>query len=44
MSGGIYAHIAGIDIVRNDEAREFRRARRTTRRPLGRSYMLENRR
>jgi len=42
VPGGIYAHIAGIDIVR-DEAGEFRVLEDNLRVPSGVSYMLENR-
>ncbi len=42
VPGGIYAHIAGIDIVR-DDAGEFRVLEDNLRVPSGVSYMLENR-
>ena len=42
VPGGIYAHIAGIDIVRDDEG-EFRVLEDNLRVPSGVSYMLENR-
>src|SRR5258706_415436 len=42
VPGGIYAHIAGIDIVR-DGAGEFRVLEDSLRVPSGVSYMLENR-
>src|ERR1700704_2413002 len=42
VPGGIYAHIAGIDIVR-DGAGEFRVLEDNLRVPSGVSYMLENR-
>jgi uncharacterized circularly permuted ATP-grasp superfamily protein len=42
VPGGIYAHIAGIDIVR-DAAGEFRVLEDNLRVPSGVSYMLENR-
>jgi uncharacterized circularly permuted ATP-grasp superfamily protein len=42
VQGGIYAHIAGIDIVR-DDAGEFRVLEDNLRVPSGVSYMLENR-
>ena len=42
VPGGIYAHIAGIDIVR-DDAGEFRVLDDNLRVPSGVSYMLENR-
>ena len=42
VPGGIYAHIAGIDIVRND-AGEFKVLEDNLRVPSGVSYMLENR-
>src|ERR1700727_1558154 len=42
VPGGIYAHIAGIDIVR-DDAGEFKVLEDTLRVPSGVSYMLENR-
>jgi uncharacterized circularly permuted ATP-grasp superfamily protein len=42
VPSGIYAHIAGIDIVR-DEAGEFRVLEDNLRVPSGVSYMLENR-
>jgi uncharacterized circularly permuted ATP-grasp superfamily protein len=42
VPGDIYAHIAGIDIVR-DEAGEFRVLEDNLRVPSGVSYMLENR-
>jgi uncharacterized circularly permuted ATP-grasp superfamily protein len=42
VPGGIYAHIAGIDIIR-DEAGEFRVLEDNLRVPSGVSYMLENR-
>src|SRR6201994_3224201 len=42
VPGGIYAHIAGIDIVR-DETGEFRVLEDNLRVPSGASYMLENR-
>jgi uncharacterized circularly permuted ATP-grasp superfamily protein len=42
VPGGIYAHIAGIDIIR-DTAGEFRVLEDNLRVPSGVSYMLENR-
>src|SRR5471032_3146263 len=42
VPGGIYAHIAGIDIVR-DDAGEFKVLEDNLRVPSGVSYMLENR-
>ncbi len=42
VPGGIYAHIAGIDIVRDDTG-EFRVLEDNLRVPSGVSYMLENR-
>jgi uncharacterized circularly permuted ATP-grasp superfamily protein len=42
VPGGIYAHIAGIDIVR-DDAGEFCVLEDNLRVPSGVSYMLENR-
>jgi uncharacterized circularly permuted ATP-grasp superfamily protein len=42
VPGGIYAHIAGIDIVRGDDAR-FYVLEDNLRVPSGVSYMLENR-
>ena len=42
VPGGIYAHIAGIDIVRDDVG-EFRVLEDNLRVPSGVSYMLENR-
>jgi uncharacterized circularly permuted ATP-grasp superfamily protein len=42
VPGGIYAHIAGVDIVR-DDAGEFRVLEDNLRVPSGVSYMLENR-
>jgi uncharacterized circularly permuted ATP-grasp superfamily protein len=42
VPGGIYAHIAGIDIVR-DQAGEFKVLEDNLRVPSGVSYMLENR-
>ena len=42
VPGGIYAHIAGIDIIR-DDAGEFRVLEDNLRVPSGVSYMLENR-
>jgi uncharacterized circularly permuted ATP-grasp superfamily protein len=42
VPGGIYAHIAGIDVVR-DDAGEFRVLEDNLRVPSGVSYMLENR-
>ena len=42
VPGNIYAHIAGIDIIR-DEAGEFRVLEDNLRVPSGVSYMLENR-
>ena len=42
VPGNIYAHIAGIDIVRDDEG-EFRVLEDNLRVPSGVSYMLENR-
>jgi uncharacterized circularly permuted ATP-grasp superfamily protein len=42
VPGGIYAHIAGIDIVRDDHG-EFRVLEDNLRVPSGVSYMLENR-
>jgi uncharacterized circularly permuted ATP-grasp superfamily protein len=42
VPSGIYAHIAGIDIVRDDEG-EFRVLEDNLRVPSGVSYMLENR-
>jgi uncharacterized circularly permuted ATP-grasp superfamily protein len=42
VAGDIYAHIAGIDIVR-DDAGEFRVLEDNLRVPSGVSYMLENR-
>ena len=42
VPGGIYAHIAGIDIVRDDKG-EFRVLEDNLRVPSGVSYMLENR-
>jgi len=42
VPGGIYAHIAGIDIVRGDGG-EFRVLEDNLRVPSGVSYMLENR-
>ena len=42
VPGGIYAHIAGIDIVRDDTG-EFRVLEDNLRVPSGISYMLENR-
>jgi uncharacterized circularly permuted ATP-grasp superfamily protein len=42
VPGDIYAHIAGIDIVRDDEGR-FRVLEDNLRVPSGVSYMLENR-
>ncbi|MDP9090374.1 MAG: circularly permuted type 2 ATP-grasp protein [Pseudomonadota bacterium] len=42
VPGGIYAHIAGIDIVR-DETGEFKVLEDNLRVPSGVSYMLENR-
>ncbi len=43
VPGGIYAHIAGIDVVRDHEGR-FRVLEDNLRVPSGVSYMLENRR
>jgi uncharacterized circularly permuted ATP-grasp superfamily protein len=42
VPGGIYAHIAGIDIVRDDSG-EFKVLEDNLRVPSGVSYMLENR-
>ncbi len=42
VPGGIYAHIAGIDVIR-DEAGTFRVLEDNLRVPSGVSYMLENR-
>ena len=42
VPGGIYAHIAGIDIIR-DDAGEFKVLEDNLRVPSGVSYMLENR-
>jgi uncharacterized circularly permuted ATP-grasp superfamily protein len=42
VPGGIYAHIAGIDVIR-DDAGEFRVLEDNLRVPSGVSYMLENR-
>ena len=41
--GGVYAHVAGVDIVR-DEHGEYLVLEDNLRSPSGASYMLENRR